>query len=67
MIPLTVVGLVLATRVWNWALSRGDVVVDQTTLSKDVLTELTDDLRASNHNVKRLMRKVFTHPSFVRY
>lgn len=57
----------LATRVWNWALSRGDVVVDQTTLSKDVLTELTDDLRASNHNVKRLMRKVFTHPSFVRY
>lgn len=57
----------LATRVWNWAMSRGDVVVDQTTLSKDVLAELTDDLRASNHNVKRLIRKVFTHPSFVRF
>jgi len=60
-------GRCVATRVWNWAFSRGDVVVDQAVLPSDMEDQLAAGLKASNYNVKELIRQVFTGASFVRY
>lgn len=57
----------VSTRVWNWALSRPDVVEDQATLTDGLASRLTDDLVKNNWNVKQLVRGVFTSDSFVRY
>lgn len=57
----------MATRAWNWAFGRGDAVVDQATLSPDMVAGLTDTLVQSNYNMKKLIRQVFTSASFVRF
>lgn len=57
----------LATRVWNWALSRGDIVVDQATLTPELAAQLGKSLSDGNFNMKKLVREVFTSASFVRY
>ncbi|MDW8281789.1 MAG: DUF1588 domain-containing protein [Myxococcales bacterium] len=57
----------IATRIWNWALSRGDVVVDQATVPKDLGEQLRASFVASNYNLKQLIYDVFTSATFVRY
>lgn len=57
----------IATRVWNWAMSRGDVVVDNASLPTDQGQALADSLRQNGYNVKTLLRQIFTGPLFVRY
>jgi hypothetical protein len=57
----------VATRVWNWALSRGDVVVDSATVPQELSDQLLRSFQGSNYNVKQLIREVFTSATFVRY
>ena len=57
----------VATRVWNWGLSRGDVVVDSATVPQELGEQLVRSFQASNYNVKQLIREVFTSATFVRY
>lgn len=57
----------MATRLWNWAMSRGDVVVDQATLTPDFEAQLTQQIDANNWNLKEYIRAVFKNPSFIRY
>ena len=57
----------VSTRVWNWALSRGDAVVDQATLTPDLQKELSSSLVQNSYNVKKLIRQVLTSASFVRF
>jgi hypothetical protein len=57
----------MATRIWNWALSRPDVVEDQATLTEALATELATELTNNKWNLKALTYKVFTNESFVRF
>lgn len=57
----------VATRVWNWAMSRGDVVNDGLPLTDALATQLTTQLVADQYNVKKLVRRIFTDPYFVRF
>jgi hypothetical protein len=57
----------VANRLWNWALSRPNVVEDAATLSDGLGSQLSDDLVQNSWNAKRLIRNIFTSDSFVRY
>lgn len=57
----------VATRMWNWAMSRGDVVNDGLPLTDALATQLTTQLVAENYNVKKMLKRIFTDPYFVRY
>lgn len=57
----------MSTRVWNWAMSRGDVVVDKTALTDATATALSKSLTGGGWNMKQLIRDVYTGPTFVRF
>jgi len=57
----------VASRMWNWAMSRGDIVNDQVTLTPQLASRLAGILVKNNWNVKELVRQMFNDPSFVRY
>jgi len=57
----------MATRLWNWAMSRGDVVNDGLPLTDALANQLTTQLVAENYNVKKMLKRIFTDPYFVRY
>ena len=57
----------VSSRMWNWAMSRGDIVNDQVPLTPELANRLAGILVQNNWNVKELVRQVFNDPSFVRY
>ena len=57
----------MSTRVWNWAMSRGDVVNDGLTLTDALANQLSAQLVADGYNVKKLIRRIFNDPYFVRF
>jgi hypothetical protein len=61
------VSVCVASRMWNWAMSRGDVVNDQVTMTPELANRLSGILVQNNWNVKELVRQVFNDPNFVRY
>jgi hypothetical protein len=56
-----------ATRVWNWALSRGDVVNDLAGVPTDVTDAIYTDFAQNGLRMKRLIRNVFTSDDFVKF
>jgi hypothetical protein len=60
-------GRCVVSRVWNWAMSRGDVVNDGTVLTDDLANPMAMSLAAENYNVKNLIKRVFIDPNFVRF
>jgi hypothetical protein len=57
----------MVTRVWNWAMSRPDVVEDGAVLTADLATKLTTELASNNGNLKKSVRSVFTSESFINF
>ena len=57
----------MVTRVWNWAMSRPNVIDDGAILTPDLATQLTSELMANNGNLKKSVRSVFTSDSFVNF
>jgi hypothetical protein len=57
----------MVTRMWNWAMSRPDVVEDQATLTDKLAMQLAADFTQNSWNGKRLLRAVFKSESFIRY
>ncbi len=55
------------TRVWNYALSRGDVVGDLATVPKVIVDPLTQEFVAGGYKLKETMRKVFKAEDFVKF
>jgi hypothetical protein len=55
------------TRVWNWGLSRGDVVLDLATVPQVVSDPILQDFQASGLKLKKVIRDVFTSDDFVRF
>lgn len=54
-------------RVWNFAMSRGDIVNDAANVPTEVIQDLVTSFKASNGNLRATMREVFLHPDFVRF
>jgi hypothetical protein len=54
-------------RVWNMAMSRGDIVNDAANVPTEVIADLVASFKASNGNLRATMREVFLHPDFVRF
>ena len=54
-------------RVWNFAMSRGDIVNDAANVPTEVIAPLVTDFKTSNGNLRATVRQVFLHPDFVRF
>ena len=54
-------------RVWNWALSRGDVVNDLATIPPAVTDPLVKDFTSNGMKLKRVIRNVFTSEDFTKF
>jgi hypothetical protein len=54
-------------RVWNWAMSRGDIVNDLATIPAVVTDPLVADFTANGMKMKRLIRNAFTADDFVKF
>lgn len=55
------------SRMWNYAMSRGDIVETSNKVSDKVLTPLVEELVASNFNLKTTLRSILLHDDFVRF
>lgn len=55
------------TRVWNYAMSKGDVVTNSATLSPEVIAAVVQKFKASGYNMNATWREIFLHPDFVRF
>jgi hypothetical protein len=55
------------TRVWNWAMSRGDVVDDLSPVPITVSTPLLEEFKANNFDTKKLIVKVFKSEDFTKF
>ena len=54
-------------RVWNWAMSRGDIVNDLATIPPVVTNPLVKDFTSNGYKLKRTIRNVFTSDDFVKF
>jgi hypothetical protein len=55
------------TRVWNWGLSRGDVVNDGASVPPSVLSDLVFAFASSGLKLKSVIRAVFTSDDFTQF
>jgi hypothetical protein len=54
-------------RVWNYALSRGDIVNDLATVPQDVTDPIVKDFSANGNKLKETIRAVFKADDFVKF
>lgn len=55
------------TRVWNWAMGRGDVVTSLATVPEKISQEVTKSFVDSGHRFKPLVREMFLSEDFTRF
>lgn len=55
------------SRMWNYAMSRGEIVETGGKVSEKVLTPLVEELVANNFNLKATLRSILLHDDFVRF
>jgi hypothetical protein len=61
------VGRCAVNRVWNFALSRGDIVNDLATIPVAVTDTLAKDFNANGQKLKETIRVVFKAEDFVKF
>lgn len=54
-------------RVWNYAMSRGDIVNDLATVPEDVTAPIVTDFQANGMKLKETIRAVFKTDDFVKF
>jgi hypothetical protein len=54
-------------RVWNWAMSRGDIVNELATVPNIVTDPIVTDFTQNGFKLKRAIRNVFTSDDFVKF
>jgi len=54
-------------RIWNMAMSKGDIVNDAASVPNSTIAPLVDQFKATNGNLRPIIRAVFTHDDFVRF
>lgn len=55
------------SRVWNYAMSKGDIVGDSASLDPKVIATVVQKFKASGFNLNATWREIFTHDDFVRF
>lgn len=55
------------TRVWNWALGKGDIVLALTVVPDVVIDDIVADYVSGGHRMKQLVFDVYTSDDFVRF
>ncbi len=54
-------------RMWNYAMSKGDVVIDAANVPGVVYGPLLEHFKGNGYNLKDVLRKIFLHGDFVRF
>jgi hypothetical protein len=54
-------------RIWNMAMSKGDIVNDAATVPGSTVQPLVDQFKSTNGNLRAVIRATFTHDDFVRF
>lgn len=54
-------------RMWNYAMSKGDIVIDAASVSGVVIDPLFKDFKANGYNLRATLKAIFVHEDFVRY
>lgn len=54
-------------RIWNFAMSKGDIVNDAAIVPTTTIQTLVDEFETTNGNLRKTLRSVFTHDDFVRF
>jgi hypothetical protein len=57
----------MVVRVYDWAMSKDDVVTDLATVPEPVIAPYRDDFVAGGYKLKRTIKKAFTSDDFVRF
>jgi hypothetical protein len=55
------------TRIWDWAFSRGDVVLNLATVPTTVTDPVLKDFQANGLKLKQVIRDVFTSNDFIQF
>ena len=54
-------------RVWNYAMSHGDIVDNNSDVPQAVIGDLVDDFTANGYNMKQTLRSILLHEDFVSF
>ncbi|MFS8069122.1 MAG: hypothetical protein ACMG6S_22405 [Byssovorax sp.] len=54
-------------RVWNFAMSKGDIVIDAANVAPEVIAPLYKDFKQGGYNLRNVVRASFVHEDFVRF
>jgi len=54
-------------RMWNFAMSKEDIVSDLATVPTEVLETYIEEFKSNNMNLKKVLRSMFTSEDFVRF
>jgi hypothetical protein len=54
-------------RMWNFAMSKEDIVSDLATVPAEVLKTHVEEFKSNNMNLKQVLRSMFTSEDFVRF
>ena len=57
----------LAARMWNFAMSKEDIVTDLATVPASVLAPTLATFQKSGQNVKKTLRALFTGDDFIKF
>ena len=55
------------SRVWNFAMSKGDIVIDAANIAPEVIAPLYKDFKQNGYNLRSVIRAAFVHADFVRF
>lgn len=54
-------------RMWNYAMSKGDIVIDAADVPDSVIAPFFTDFKAHNYDLREVLRSMLVSPDFVRF
>ena len=54
-------------RMWNYAMSRGDIVDNETPVPDTVISDLVTDFEANDYNMRQVLKDILVSDDFVRF
>jgi hypothetical protein len=54
-------------RMWNYAMSKGDIVIDVADVPTEVVGPLVDQFKQNGYNLREVVKAIFLHDDFVRF
>jgi hypothetical protein len=54
-------------RMWNYAMSKGDIVIDAADVPTEVIGPLVEQFKGNGYNLREIVKAIFLHDDFVRF